>query len=132
MTNPPTVVPVGSQQSPTPPNDEARTDKAEVPHRFFTGIDLLLHLVARLNALAIGVLALFVGSVLVFGSEGSPFHYKMQGVLQSVGENWKATVLLVVPLFYLPVRRFLYKARSLGNMHRTVVNEPNPSQPTQS
>ena len=84
-----------------------RTQAWKTVIRFPEFADWLIKVLER--AMVASTALLFVAGVLflVFGNWSSVENTRAAQVLRLLDSNWRATLLLLVPLFYLPIRRFI-------------------------
>lgn len=95
-----------------------------------------LFLVAEGLALLFVAVVYCYGLFLLFWGAESPENTRVGRILILMEENWRAMLLLMVPLLYPPIRRFASKMRSItarmGNytvtMRTDVEPTPNPPQ----
>src|ERR1700729_2628520 len=72
--------------------------------KILTGTELLVVLTLALSVTSLAIMTLiwiFVGCSLQIREQ------RMTDVLQSLGDNWKAVLILLIPLFYRTTRRFI-------------------------
>jgi hypothetical protein len=93
----------------------------EPPNGLLDVLDWLIRLTARLIVLGLGFAVLRVGWVLYSGSNET---YRGLTAIQKLAEHWPVFALLLIPLFYLPIRRLIYRAKAFGD------NPVPPEQPT--
>ncbi len=58
--------------------------------------------------------------------------HRLHQTLISVNTHWKISLLLLVPLFYRPVRIFLFRVEKFGGMQAKVEGETNPLPSTEA
>lgn len=68
-------------------------------------LDWMFGLAGRGGILAASALVVYAVVQLFFGTE-EPTHSRAGKVLMLLNDNWKATLLVVLPLLYLPLRTF--------------------------
>lgn len=78
-----------------------------------------------LTVLGVFGVASYIGWWLVFGDVKDPRHDRMLSLLGTVSDNWKAFLLLAIPLFYRTVRTFLEEVQEAFGMKR-------PSRPAEA
>ena len=69
-------------------------------------LDWIFGMAGRAGILAGTALVVYAVFQLFFGAE-EPAHSRAGKVLVLLNDNWKATLLVVLPLLYLPLRTFL-------------------------
>ena len=67
----------------------------------------VLGLVELSTVLGIFLLTCYITYWIVFGSLISEEHLRMVTLLETLANNWPAALILIVPLFYRPLRKFL-------------------------
>jgi hypothetical protein len=87
--------------------------------------------------LAVTYVAVYVGYWLVFGPAADPRHDRMLQLVKTISDNWKAFLLLGIPLFYRTVRTFMEEVQEAGGMKRrsqpaTQIPPQGPNPPTSS
>ena len=97
-------------------------------------LDWLLSIIERLIVLAIAVCVFYSGWVIL-----GPNHAQLQAQLiqtaRALNDNWKAVLLLLIPLFYRTIRMFLEQTEEAFGMKRKkplsgeLQKEPNPKAP---
>jgi hypothetical protein len=119
---------------PVPTTSESWFDKVE------PWLDRILECleVAMVFTLAIGILVATVYEVIwIFPSDPSTRQGRLAGVLRALNENWKAGLLLLVPLFYRTIRGFLERVEEFAGAkapripESTSPEKPNPPELTQ-
>lgn len=84
-----------------------------------------------LLALAIYSSIFFQLGWILCGTDVQPLHARVSEVAKSLNENWKAGLLLLIPLFYRSVRSFLERVEEFAGMKTRQAQEkkkgPNPS-----
>lgn len=92
-------------------------------------LDWLLSVLERLLALGLAVAVIWAGYRLATGKATQ----NEQDTIFKLGENWKAALFLLIPLFYKTVRVFLEEVHEAFGMKRRrqpgVVEEPEESRP---
>ena len=90
-------------------------------------LDWLVMIAERLTALGVTALVFWFGWRFVLGRD-----VKIQeSVLDKMSTNWKALLILVIPLFYHTIRTFLEEVREFGGMKRAkmdAVGEAGPEE----
>jgi hypothetical protein len=81
-------------------------------------LDWFVSVLERLIVLAIGLAVLYAGYWLLFGGECSPQGSRLGTMLKTVNDNWKAMLLVAVPLFYRAARTFLEQVEEAWGMKR--------------
>jgi hypothetical protein len=94
----------------------------EPPHWLLDLLDWLIRLIARFIVLGLGFAVLSVGWVLYSGADET--RYPGLSAIPRLAEHWPALALLVVPLFYLPVRRLIYRAKAFGDHPAVPAEQP--------
>jgi hypothetical protein len=74
-------------------------------------LDWLVALLERLITLSIGVAVFIVGWRLVWGKSAAD-------VLTTVNQNWKALLIILIPLLYQTIRKFLDELEEFYGMKR--------------
>ncbi len=70
---------------------------------------------------------------IVFGTDVQPLHARLSDVAKSLIENWKAGLLLLIPLFYRSIRSFLERVEEFAGMKtrqaelQSLIPNPNPA-----
>lgn len=64
------------------------------------------------------VLACYGGWWLVFGNMHDPRYGRMVSLVQLISNNWKAFLLILVPLFYRSTRTFMDEVQEVFGMKR--------------
>ena len=79
----------------------------------------------------------YIGYWLVFGPVTDPRYTRMVGLVDELGQSWKAFLLLMVPLFYRSTRTFMDEVQEAWGMKRRAtpaaplpVQGTNPDPPT--
>jgi len=69
------------------------------------------------EAITVGGLVLFIIATIVFlllwvfFGWGSEIHDRLTDVIKLLNDNWKVTLLILLPLFFRPLRKFLVNLR---------------------
>lgn len=117
-----------------PPPPESRFD------RFEPWLDRILECleVAMVLMLAAGILAAAAYELFwIFCGDPSVRQARLAAVLKGLNENWKAGLLLLIPLFYRTIRGFLERVEEFGGAKAprrpksTLQEKPNPVEQTQ-
>ncbi|SRR6266571_6753784 len=93
---------------------------------------IILKSVESLTVVGTFVVIWYAGWFLVTKEPNDPTRLRMVGLLQTINENWKAFLLLGIPLFYRTVRTFLEEVQEAAGMKRQrppkerSPEEPNP------
>jgi hypothetical protein len=102
--------------------------------------DRVLECVEVLMVLALGagiLTATLFEVIWTFHGDPCGRHLHLEAALKTLNENWKAGLLLIVPLFYRTVRGFLERveefagAKAPRKPKSTLGETPNPPEPTQ-
>jgi hypothetical protein len=88
------------------------------------GLNWLLSVFEPLIVLVIGFLILYSAYWLVFGSEQSARQTRIMLLIRGINDNWKAALILLVPLFYRTVRVFLEQAEEAFSVKRPLRGGP--------
>ena len=101
------------------------------PGRLLAGLpDLLLTLVERFTVILVAVFIFYLGFGLVFDGK-PPSQTRAAQVLEILNLNWRALLILAIPLFYRPVKKFLDEVQEIAGMKRPPQpkSQPPPPQP---
>jgi hypothetical protein len=71
------------------------------------------------TVIAILAVGYWVGYWIIFGNVLDPHYDRMVKVLQTVDANWKAFLLLGIPLFYRTIRTFLERVEKAWGIEAT-------------
>ena len=98
--------------------------------RFVAGLpDLLLTFVERFTVIAMAAFMFYLTSGLVF-SRNPPVETRAAQILEILNQNWRVLLILAIPLFYRPVKRFLDELEEAFGMKRQrpppVQRQPQP------
>jgi hypothetical protein len=86
---------------------------------------LIFKAVESLTVLGIFLLTGYVAWWMVLGNVADPRYARTMALVHTMSENWRAFLLLGVPLFYRPVRTFMEEAQEWAGMkRRTLPAEP--------
>ena len=94
--------------------------------RFLDGI---FGIVGRAGILVASGLVVYAVFQLIFGAE-EPAQTRAGKILVLLNDNWKATLLVAVPILYLPLRTFINSITEItiaGNKFRRDKYPPDPS-----
>lgn len=105
----------------------------EPPNPLLDALDWVIRLIARLIVLGLGSAVLVFGWALCTDTGEAPSPGLAS--VEKLAEHWPALALLMIPLFYLPARRLIYRARAFGNQpevpEQQIGNAPLPGKGTQ-
>jgi len=96
-------------------------------------LDYVLSILEMVIVLAIALLTGYAVFCFVFGTHEEA---RFIVLMQVISENWKASLVLLIPLFYRPVRTFLEELEQVGSIRRRNVRptakqqEDNPTPET--
>ena len=92
--------------------------------------DILGKILKSVELLAVLVIALFVVWAVVsfIFSPLEPSNTRIGQIIRFLNENWKPILLLLVPLFYRPIRTFLEEIEEFRGARRTKIPEKAPLQ----
>ena len=79
---------------------------------------LIFKTVEGLTVLGIFLLTAYVAWWMVWGDILDPRYARTLALVHTMSENWRAFLLLGVPLFYRPVRTFMEEAQEWAGMKR--------------
>ena len=94
---------------------------------FIQILDWSVRVAERLTALGVTALVFWFGSRFVLGRDIKA----QETVLEKLSVNWKALLILVIPLFYHTIRTFLEEVREFAGMKReklSPVGEADPEE----
>jgi len=97
-----------------------RDGKRDLYKSFFKCLELSFVVV-------ISILVIVALAFIIFGS-GNPANTKVGQIIKLLNDNWKALLILLIPLFYYPIRTFLGELQEIGGAKRKT---PEASQPQQ-
>ena len=100
--------------------------------RAVTETGLIVIEITTVSVLAVGVCCLFVYEIGWVIFAGADRQLRLNDTLKLLSDNWKAGVLLLVPLFYRTIRAFLERVEEVAGMKARQPQEqesrPNPEQ----
>jgi hypothetical protein len=97
----------------------------EMPERWLAPLDWFLRVLARLIVIAIGLVVLAGASFVLFKDDSSWVRDRILNGIRILSEDWKALTLILLPVFYLPMRRLIYRAKSFGADHPAAMQATN-------
>ena len=71
----------------------------------------LLRAVETLTVLGLFFVGLWLAGWLIFGADASPRYQRARLLIELIDQNWRACLLLGVPLFYRPIRAFVERVQ---------------------
>ena len=74
------------------------------------------HAMEGLTVLAIFGVGMYVAYWLVRGGISDPHRIRVVDLLRTINDNWKAVLLLGIPLFYRTIRAFMERVRKVGGV----------------
>jgi high-affinity Fe2+/Pb2+ permease len=80
--------------------------------------DWLLWLLSVLEVLIVLAIACLVGFTVFCFLSGSAQQARFTVLMETVDKNWKAALVLLIPLFYRPMRAFLENLEEAGGWKR--------------
>jgi uncharacterized membrane protein YfcA len=78
------------------------------------GLDWVLSVVEPLIVLGIGVFIIYSAYWLIWGPEHSSQQARIAQAMKMMHDNWKAGLILIVPLFYRTIRGFLERVEEFA------------------
>jgi hypothetical protein len=82
--------------------------------------DWLSYILSILELLIVIALAGLLG-VAVYGLLSGHGQERFTGLMKTIHENWRAALVLLIPLFYRPVRTFLENIEEAGSFKRAKI-----------
>lgn len=80
-------------------------------------LDAVANLVARLTMI-IAILLILIGMIqLAFWTPQEPDQTRAAKTLSLLHSNWRALIVVAVPLFYPAIRKFLEEVRQIGGVY---------------
>jgi hypothetical protein len=78
----------------------------------------LSYLLSVLELLIVLIIACLVGFAVYCFLSGNAQEARFTTLMRTVNENWKAALVLLIPLFYRPLRTFLENLEEAGSWKR--------------
>jgi hypothetical protein len=79
---------------------------------------MLLRIVEYVSVIGVFLVIWYAAWFLVTKEPANPTRQRMLSLLQTINDNWKAFLLLGIPMFYRTVRTFLEEVQEAGGMKR--------------
>ena len=98
------------------------------------GLDWLLAIFERLIVLAVAGCVFYSGWI-ILGPNHAALQAQLIHTLRTLNDNWKAVLLILIPLFYRTIRMFLEQTEEAFGMKRKKPlsgereRQPNPKEP---
>ncbi|HUA21734.1 MAG TPA: hypothetical protein VMB25_23475 [Bryobacteraceae bacterium] len=95
---------------------------SRIPNWIVVALDWLVSAVERTVVLAVAFVIFYSGWLAFRG--GGQQSDTLNRILKALSDNWKGLLLLLIPLFYRPIRAFLARVTRIGGLEA----EPEPSE----
>lgn len=89
---------------------------------------LLYKLMEGVTVLGVFWVAFYMAYWIIWGDVNDPRHVRMLALLGAINDNWKACLLLLIPLLFRTIRTFMEEVEKVGGMKRKKVGEGGQAQ----
>jgi hypothetical protein len=93
-------------------------------------LNWVISIVESFIIFGIAFVIFYGGYLFVFGSDQNPQRQRMIALVAIASQNWKGFLLILIPLFYRPIRMFLEEVEEAFGMKRPLSGEAAKMIPT--